>query len=144
VAARRAVYGNRIKELRERLGLRVRDLAQAVGVNDAQISKLERGLTNLSQAWLYRLAKPLQCQPWEILPEWQSGFTANYDDLVEQTYVDEAVQGGERRKLVEIEISLKLIKLASNDEAAIIATVYCRPDRYTRKKRSDPEDYKPC
>lgn len=136
------LYSNRIKELRERAGLRVRDLAQAVGVNDLQISKLEKGLTALTQGWLYRLSGPLQCQPWEILPEWLT-VTTNYDALLDRqgrATQSEPVKAGEAIKLFEIEITVKLVKAASEDQAAIIATAYFRPERPTPPTRSgDPK-----
>jgi len=66
----RAKYRNRIAELRERKGWRQVDLARAVQAVESQISKLERFELPMSQDWMYRIAKALECDPWELLPEW--------------------------------------------------------------------------
>lgn len=114
-------YVNRIKELRMARGMRVRDLAQAVGVNDAQISKLERGQTALTQAWLYRLADPLKCQPWEILPGWRA---VQPETLVEALWRD--YDAHERAKLFET--------LAQNAQLAAANLAFAQDDNEVLKK----------
>ena len=48
-------------------GLTLAQLAEAVGASNQQISHLENGRRRLSVEWLERLAKPLKCDPLEIL-----------------------------------------------------------------------------
>lgn len=60
---------NRIRELREEAGLSMDELGarctpKATG---SQINKLEKGHTQLTQDWIYRVAAALEIHPLEIL-----------------------------------------------------------------------------
>ena len=60
---------NRIRELRQRLDMSQSDLAAALGTSNQNISKLERGMTQLTESWMKRLAKPLGVHWTEIVAE---------------------------------------------------------------------------
>jgi transcriptional regulator with XRE-family HTH domain len=83
-------HPNRIALLREAAGMRQTDLARAVSVHESQISKLERSLIPMTQDWMYRIAKKLKRDPWELLPEWTDRTPAERIDLLwEQTADDD-------------------------------------------------------
>jgi len=58
-----------IRELRERRGLTLEALGQAVGSNRQQIWKLENGYTRLTLDWMIKLAGPLGVEPKDLVPE---------------------------------------------------------------------------
>lgn len=58
---------NRIEELRRAFGWTQQDLAERVGTDKVQISRLERGERRLSPLWQQRLSKALLCDPSELL-----------------------------------------------------------------------------
>ena len=60
---------NRIKEWRRTRGLTLQQLADACGTSKSQIDKLEKGDRRLTVDWMVRLAKPLNCDPRELLPD---------------------------------------------------------------------------
>ncbi|WP_018390885.1 LexA family transcriptional regulator [Ancylobacter sp. FA202] len=59
---------NRIRELRERLGLSMAQLGVRIGVEGSTINKLEKGETQLTTRWMTRLAPALEIDdPVEII-----------------------------------------------------------------------------
>lgn len=58
---------NRLKELREVRGLKVAELAKAVGTTASKIYKLEDGSQRLTDAWLAKLAPALRVAPADII-----------------------------------------------------------------------------
>ena len=63
---------NRIRELRDALGLTQKEVGARVGLSSAQISRLEKGERPLSVPWMNRLARVLGCTPAELLAEQSS------------------------------------------------------------------------
>jgi len=59
---------NRIRELRHKRGLSLQQLADASGTSKSQIDKLEKGNRRLTVDWMVRLARPLGCDPRDLLP----------------------------------------------------------------------------
>jgi phage repressor protein C with HTH and peptisase S24 domain len=59
---------NRIRELRQQKGWTLLQLAEAAGTTHQQIHRLETGQRRLTTDWLMRLAKALECRPFELLP----------------------------------------------------------------------------
>jgi phage repressor protein C with HTH and peptisase S24 domain len=60
---------NRIREWRLKRGLSMQGLAERVESSRQQIHKLERGERQLTETWMRRLARPLSCEPAELLIE---------------------------------------------------------------------------
>jgi len=62
---------NRIKELREARGMSMQDLANAIvpSTTSSQINKLEKGMVQLTEAWIIKLATALSVSPIEIVPK---------------------------------------------------------------------------
>lgn len=60
---------NRIRELREAKGLTQADLAQLANVTPSALNKLEKGSRGLDQEWMRRLARILDCEPADLLPD---------------------------------------------------------------------------
>ncbi|MFZ2869084.1 helix-turn-helix transcriptional regulator, partial [Zavarzinia sp.] len=60
---------NRLAELRRRAGLTQDQLATLADTGRSQIVKLERGERRMTVDWMLRLAKPLGCDPKDLLPE---------------------------------------------------------------------------
>ena len=69
---------NRIQEFRTARGWSLQKLADAVGTSKSQIDKLEKGLRRLTVDWMVRLARPLGCDPRELMmPEPQERLMGN-------------------------------------------------------------------
>ncbi len=64
---------NRIKELREALGLSLEDLAARVGSDHTTVWKLERGKRRLTAEWMARLAPHLKTTPQGLVRGWDPG-----------------------------------------------------------------------
>lgn len=59
---------NRIAEIREAKGLKVKELAAKAGFSAPYVSQMELGIRNISLKNLERLATALECQPEDLLP----------------------------------------------------------------------------
>jgi transcriptional regulator with XRE-family HTH domain len=59
---------NRIAEIREAKGLKVKDLAARAGFSAPYVSQMELGIRNISLKNLEKLATALECQPEDLLP----------------------------------------------------------------------------
>lgn len=59
---------NRLRELRERVGLTQAQLGGMVGVSGETIAKLERQERGLDLTWMVRLAPHLGVEPWALVP----------------------------------------------------------------------------
>lgn len=66
---RQCDMANRIRELREGLGLSQERLAERVGTSGQQISRLENGERRLTQGWMRRVSAAIGCAPTDLLPE---------------------------------------------------------------------------
>lgn len=60
---------NRIREWRQTRGWSLQQLADASGTSKSQIDKLEKGDRRLTVDWMVRLAKPLGCDPRDLMRE---------------------------------------------------------------------------
>lgn len=60
---------NRIRELREALGMSQAELARRANTHPTTLNKVENGSRGLDQAWLRRLAPHLSCAPADLLPD---------------------------------------------------------------------------
>lgn len=57
-----------IKAMRKRRNMTQIDLANAIGVTQGTIQKLETGKNDLTLKMMRKIAKVLNCEPWELLP----------------------------------------------------------------------------
>lgn len=60
---------NRLKEIRKQRKITQEQLGEMVGATKMQIWRLERGDRQLTQKWLSRLSKALDCSIADILPK---------------------------------------------------------------------------
>lgn len=58
---------NRIRELREKLGMTQQELADLMGVNKKDVSRYETGFSTLNIEWMQRFAKALRVHPQDLL-----------------------------------------------------------------------------
>ncbi len=59
---------NRIREIRKQIGITQVELAKMLGITQGGIQKLEVGSRNLDIEWMRKIAKALDCKPYELLP----------------------------------------------------------------------------
>lgn len=74
---------NRIKELREKLGLTLQEVADAAGTTLQQIHRLENGTRRLTDEWMRRLAPVLGVHPAALLIEFAKGKHSLNEDIDE-------------------------------------------------------------
>lgn len=74
---------NRIKELRKQKKITQVQLADAIGVTQGAVQKLENGIMELSLKWIEQISAALRVKPYELLPqEWQpTAETVDTNDL---------------------------------------------------------------
>ncbi len=60
---------NRIRTYRQQRGWSLQQLAEASGTSKSQIDKLEKGARRLTVDWMVRLAKPLGCDPRDLMEQ---------------------------------------------------------------------------
>jgi phage repressor protein C with HTH and peptisase S24 domain len=96
---------NHIRELRTAKGWSLQQLADASGTSKSQIDKLEKGERRLTVDWMVRLAKPLACDPRDLMADGQPKFqaaqfgemhAANVNNLIP---VRGAARGGEKQEM---------------------------------------------
>jgi transcriptional regulator with XRE-family HTH domain len=61
--------GNRIRELRRKIGLTAKELAERINTTESTVSRIESGKQNLTQAWLIKIASALGVKLTEILED---------------------------------------------------------------------------
>lgn len=60
---------NRIREIREKTGMTLQQVADLVGTDRSQVNRLERGERRLTTEWLERLAGAFGCTPADLLAQ---------------------------------------------------------------------------
>lgn len=60
-------YQNRIRELRKQRKLSMQVLADRIGTSNQQIYRLEKGLRQLTQKWMLRIASGMNVDPRELI-----------------------------------------------------------------------------
>lgn len=65
--AQRAEFGNRVRSVRQNLGLSQEDLAHRAGLDRTYVGSVERGERNVSLDNIHRLARALGCDARELL-----------------------------------------------------------------------------
>lgn len=59
---------SRIKDIRKQKGLTQQELADKLGLSQAQVARLESGSSDITLEQMRSFAKVLNCEPWELLP----------------------------------------------------------------------------
>lgn len=59
--------GKNIVRLREQKGLKQKELAYRMDIDDGSLRRIESGRTNPTLKIIYRIAKALEIEPWEVL-----------------------------------------------------------------------------
>lgn len=96
---------NRIRDLRTARGWTLQQLADASGTSKSQIDKLEKGERRLTVDWMVRLAKPLACDPRDLMTDSRAKFQAVHfgaaaaNDANILIPVHGAARGGEKQEM---------------------------------------------
>lgn len=89
-----AIFGNKIRELREAKNLKLRELAASLDIDSATLSKIERGVRNASKNQVFLLSETLNYN----LSELKSLWLANkiYEIIGEEEEALKAIQVAEK------------------------------------------------
>lgn len=60
---------NCIKEMRKKKHVTQVQLSKLLGVSQGAIQMIETGQRGLDIGWMNKIAKALDCEPWELLPK---------------------------------------------------------------------------
>lgn len=77
---------NRIREIRQSRKLSLQQVADQVGTTRTQIMRLETGVRRLTDTWMYRLGRVLDCHPAEFLENSAPGYPPK-DPLAEELVI---------------------------------------------------------
>ena len=80
-------FGKRVKAYREALGMTQGELAVKAGYTDganpaATVSKIERGLMDITQSKCYDIAKALEIEPYQLFTTESVGRLVKYAELI--------------------------------------------------------------
>ena len=95
-----AIFGNKIRELREAKKLKLRELAATLNIDSATLSKIERGVRNASKNQVYLLSEILNYDLSELKSLW----------LANKIY---EIVSDEEEALIAIQVAEKEIKYQS-------------------------------
>jgi transcriptional regulator with XRE-family HTH domain len=70
-----------LREWREYRGLTQEQLASGVGMTKGRVSEIERGVRRYNETMVEKLAKELNCQPWELIGRDPSTTDGGISDL---------------------------------------------------------------
>ncbi len=74
---------NRLRELRQARGWKLREVAEALGTTPTHINRLERGERDLTLAWMIPLARIYEVQPADLLLPEHGGLSPDQRHLVD-------------------------------------------------------------
>lgn len=74
------VVGQRIRMIREKLGLSQQNLSDQMGLTRVSVSQMESGKTRIQLEHIYTLADALHCKPCDLLPEPSERLTRTLED----------------------------------------------------------------
>ena len=77
----KATAKNWIRELRQKLGLTAKNLAERVDTTEATISRIESGKQSLSQTWLQKISQALGVHIGDLLGN-EPGISADYAPVI--------------------------------------------------------------
>ena len=76
------IPANRIRELRQAHGLKLRQIAEQIGTTPTHINRLERGERDLTLAWMRAIARVLDVAPADLLLPVDGGLDARERDII--------------------------------------------------------------
>lgn len=76
-------FSNRVREWRERRGLKLAQLANAINVTEGHMGNLERGRRELTKPVLERVARALSCEQADLLNLEDGGLTEQERRLID-------------------------------------------------------------
>lgn len=86
---------NRIRELREKIGMSQAELARRVSITAGALQKVEVGARKLDQHWMRRLAPELGVTPAELLPAVDNPYILSEE---ERAIIDRMRAAGQRER----------------------------------------------
>jgi transcriptional regulator with XRE-family HTH domain len=95
---------NRIKELREKRGLTLQQVADVAGTTIQQIGRLENGKRRLTEDWMRRIAPALDVHPAALLLEFSEGHHS-LEESVDEALLIEAwrlVNAATKRQVIDL------------------------------------------
>lgn len=109
---------NQIRHWREMRGLSRRALAEKIGTGETQILKLENGERRLTQDWMERLSRGLDCSPVDLIAKRGEAAIAKPDKPVAPRKDTEAMEyrGSQYLLLPQFDIRVSAGPGAINDE----------------------------
>ena len=78
------VIGNRLLNIRKRMGMTQSEVAEAAGLSDRTYADIERGTVNMRTETLLRICNVLHITPDEVLTEEQESLTVRQEELWER------------------------------------------------------------
>ena len=103
-----------IREWRDYRQMTVAELASLSGVSGSMVSQLETYKTTWTETTLTKLAKPLRCQPWQLIA---SGPVEN--QLLWETVLSVAVPSTNMKDMTDMDRTCLTEMVQNNCEAAI-------------------------
>jgi len=94
---------NRIAEIRKAKGLTQQELAEALGVHWITVSKLERGVMQLTSTWIEKIAAALKVDEVDLLAAKPKRLTYDVEAIIGDNGQIQRVKDEEREEIVEIE-----------------------------------------
>ena len=88
-------FGERIRDLREKQNLYLRQVAPLLEMDTAQLSKIEKGLRQLRKEQIPVLAELLKADKDELLILWLADQL--YDVVKDEKFANEAMQAAEKK-----------------------------------------------
>lgn len=65
-------FGEKLRKMRTEKGISQDTLSRLTDIDRSYVGRIDRGEVNITLDKLYSLARALECQPWELLPEIES------------------------------------------------------------------------
>lgn len=76
--------GNRLLNIRKRMGMTQAEVAEAAGLSDRTYADIERGSVNMRTETLLKIREVLHITPDEILTEENAGLSTKEEELIER------------------------------------------------------------
>lgn len=103
---------NRIREIRELAGLSVLELANRVGTSDTQIRRLEQGKRRLTEDWMQRIARALDCTPADLIATAVAAEAVSEVEVIDSADLPSWAAGLRARGIVPYRVLGRSVELA--------------------------------